>query len=111
LGGPAHEGFDIQERVRRKRKLGRALREDRRAKQSPNLGQIPANRSQRIVGTREQKLRQMLARRAPDTAQQHVRKQGPGLAPARRGQRLAVALDARSTEKMNGERHAALRRC
>ena len=48
------QGFDVHKRARGQRKLRGPARQDRRPHYPTKLGQVPANRAERIINAREQ---------------------------------------------------------
>src|SRR5829696_5192401 len=95
----------VHEPARRERQLRGAVGQRRRAECPTKLRQVPAQRAERIVGAGEHQLGEMLARGVANAAQDEVGEQPPGLVAARPRHGRAVALEVRSAEQMDGERH------
>ena len=79
---PGHDG-DVDVVGGCQRQVEHIATQVRAAEQAPQFAQVPAQRRQRILGVLEQKLRQVLAARAPVAADE-VREQPPHLVAARR---------------------------
>ena len=89
----------------RERQLDRVAGDRRRvAERAPQLGQVPAQRAERIVSVGEQQLRQTAPADRP-LGQQQVGEQRPGLAPARGGSRLTVAKNGGLTQQSDTGLH------
>ena len=88
------------------RQLDRVAGDRRRvAERAPQLGQVPAQRAERVVGIGEQQLRQPPPADRP-FGQQQVGEQRPRLAPARRGGRLTIAQDGGLAQQSDTGLHA-----
>jgi hypothetical protein len=105
LRGSTYQGVDVHEGARRERELRGAAGHRGWAQCPTKLGQVPAQRAERIVGAREQQLSKVLARGVANSAQDEVGDQPPGLVAARTRHGLAVAFEVRPAEQMDGERH------
>jgi hypothetical protein len=100
-----YQSVDIHKRARAQRELCGAVGQRGGAECRTQLCHVPAQRTERIVGSREEQLSEMLARGLANSAQYEVGDQPPGLAATRSRHGLAVALEVRSAEQMDGERH------
>ena len=99
------ESIDVDEGARSQRQLRGAVRQRGCAECPAELREVPAQRAERIVRAREEQLGEMLARGVANAAQDEVGDEPPGLVAARCCHGVAVALEMRPAEQMDGERH------
>jgi hypothetical protein len=102
--GRRPECQDIHERVGPQLEHDRVAGErDARSDRAPQLGEVPAQGAQRVVGVGEQEAGRALARRRR-RAEDEVREERPGLRPARSGDGSTVDLDPRCSDEVDPER-------